>query len=109
MRRQNLSRYSHANLPLGLIVVSCTNREHLGKRIWLRPGKKYLFGRTKQEGGRFAGRHDHLRMPDVRSDLLGRFVIDHKSVSRKHLTLSVSSVKPGEGVCCSHPGYSDRN
>ncbi|KAI4121675.1 MAG: hypothetical protein LQ347_006774, partial [Umbilicaria vellea] len=51
------------------------------KRIWLRPDKKYLFGRTKQEGGRYAG----------------RFIIDHKSVSRKHLTLSVSSVKPGEG------------
>lgn len=23
----------------------------LGKRVWLRPGKKYLFGRIKQDGG----------------------------------------------------------
>lgn len=23
-----------------------------GKRVWLRPGKKYLFGRVKQEGGK---------------------------------------------------------
>jgi hypothetical protein len=22
-----------------------------GKRVWLRPGKKYLFGRIKREGG----------------------------------------------------------
>ncbi|MCJ1301554.1 hypothetical protein MMC08_004355 [Hypocenomyce scalaris] len=62
-------------------ILECDGKIFQGKRIWLRPGKKYLFGRTKQEGGRFAG----------------RFVIDHKSVSRKHLTLSVSSVKPGEG------------
>ena len=25
---------------------------HPGKRVWLRPGKKYLFGRFKQEGGK---------------------------------------------------------
>jgi hypothetical protein len=24
-----------------------------GKGIWLRPGKKYLFGRTTPEGGRY--------------------------------------------------------
>ena len=50
------------------------------KRIWLRPGKKYLFGRTPVQKGRNAG-----------------FMIDEKSVSRKHLTLSVSAVKPGDG------------
>lgn len=24
----------------------------VGKRVWLRPGKKYLFGRVKTEGGK---------------------------------------------------------
>ncbi|KAI9834376.1 MAG: hypothetical protein M1819_002987 [Sarea resinae] len=47
------------------------------KRIWLRPGKKYLFGRTRPEGG--------------------GFVIENKSISRKHLTITVADVKPGDG------------
>ncbi|KAL4734817.1 hypothetical protein BDV11DRAFT_46231 [Aspergillus similis] len=50
-----------------------------GKRLWLRPGKKYLFGRVKTEGVREA-------VPDA-------------SVSRKHLTIEVSQVQAGDGVC----------
>ncbi|KAL4869576.1 hypothetical protein BDV12DRAFT_167631 [Aspergillus spectabilis] len=48
-----------------------------GKRVWLRPGKKYLFGRYKEEGFREA--------------------IPSKSISRKHLVIEVSSVKAGDG------------
>ncbi|KAL6233313.1 hypothetical protein BDW75DRAFT_215484 [Aspergillus navahoensis] len=48
-----------------------------GKRLWLRPGKKYLFGRVKTEGVREA-------VPDA-------------SVSRKHLTIEISQVQPGDG------------
>ncbi|KAL5049043.1 hypothetical protein BDW71DRAFT_165044 [Aspergillus fruticulosus] len=48
-----------------------------GKRLWLRPGKKYLFGRVKTEGVREA-------IPDA-------------SVSRKHLTIEVSQAQAGDG------------
>ncbi|GAD96338.1 DNA damage response protein RcaA [Paecilomyces variotii No. 5] len=48
-----------------------------GKRVWLKPGKKYLFGRIKQDGVRHA--------------------IQHASISRKHFVIDVSSVKPGDG------------
>ncbi|KAL4770149.1 hypothetical protein BDW60DRAFT_209334 [Aspergillus nidulans var. acristatus] len=48
-----------------------------GKRLWLRPGKKYLFGRVRTEGVREA-------VPDA-------------SVSRKHLTIEVSQVQAGDG------------
>lgn len=44
--------------------------------MWLKPGKKYLFGRVKKDGVRFA--------------------IDHKTVSRKHFTITVDAVKEGE-------------
>ncbi|KAL3457902.1 hypothetical protein BJX64DRAFT_237817 [Aspergillus heterothallicus] len=48
-----------------------------GKRLWLRPGKKYLFGRVKKDGV--------------------RHVIKSGSVSRKHLTIEVSPVEAGNG------------
>ncbi|EAW10992.1 DNA damage response protein RcaA [Aspergillus clavatus NRRL 1] len=48
-----------------------------GKRVWLRPGKKYLFGRIRQDGVRHA--------------------IQHSSISRKHMVIEVSPVKPGDG------------
>ncbi|EEA26750.1 hypothetical protein TMatcc_004964 [Talaromyces marneffei ATCC 18224] len=49
-----------------------------GKRVWLKPGKKYLFGRIKSEGV--------------------RHVIQHQSISRKHLVIEVSPVQPGDGA-----------
>ena len=61
-------------------TLECDGEMFKKKRIWLRPGKKYLFGRTPPQKGRNTG-----------------FMIDEKSVSRKHLTLSVSAVKPGDG------------
>ncbi|KAE8387020.1 hypothetical protein BDV23DRAFT_131898 [Aspergillus alliaceus] len=48
-----------------------------GKRVWLRPGQKYLFGRIKQHGAGHA--------------------IEHNSISRKHMVIEVSPVKPGDG------------
>jgi Second BRCT domain on Nijmegen syndrome breakage protein/FHA domain len=47
-----------------------------GKRMWLRPGRKYLFGRVKKDGVSFA--------------------IDHKTVSRKHFIIDVAKVAEGE-------------
>ncbi len=61
-------------------TLECDSKILEGKRIWLRPGKKYLFGRTSVQKGRNTG-----------------FMIDEKSVSRKHLTLSVSAIRPGDG------------
>ena len=47
-----------------------------GKRLWLRPGRKYLFGRVKKDGVSFA--------------------IDHKTVSRKHFIIDVAEVTDSE-------------
>ncbi|KID78908.1 Nibrin [Metarhizium brunneum] len=46
-----------------------------GRRLWLRPGKTYLFGRTASEPGQLA--------------------ISHTTISRKHLTITVETVKAG--------------
>ncbi|TAQ91099.1 hypothetical protein B7494_g514 [Chlorociboria aeruginascens] len=54
-----------------------------GKKLWLRPGKKYLFGRTHGDDGN----------PD-------QFVISNKTISRQHLTVEVSSVGPAD---CANP------
>ncbi|ETI28906.1 hypothetical protein G647_01358 [Cladophialophora carrionii CBS 160.54] len=47
-----------------------------GKRMWLKPGQRYLFGRVKKDGVMLA--------------------IDHKTVSRQHFTISVDPVKEGD-------------
>ncbi|KAL8366568.1 hypothetical protein RB595_010430 [Gaeumannomyces hyphopodioides] len=47
-----------------------------GRRLWLRPGKTYLFGRTSTEPG--------------------ILVVADKSISRKHLTITVGKVKEGD-------------
>ncbi|EXJ79233.1 hypothetical protein A1O3_08734 [Capronia epimyces CBS 606.96] len=49
-----------------------------GKRMWLKPGQKYLFGRVKREGVQFA--------------------IDHRTVSRKHFVIEVDPVKEGDAA-----------
>ncbi|KAJ5389022.1 uncharacterized protein N7496_000090 [Penicillium cataractarum] len=49
-----------------------------GKRLWLRPGKQYLFGR--------------ILVDDV------RHAIPNKSISRKHMLIEVSSVEPRDGT-----------
>ncbi|KAI0170588.1 DNA damage response protein RcaA [Pestalotiopsis sp. NC0098] len=50
-----------------------------GKRLWLRPGKRYLFGRTIAERGMLAIHGDKS-----------------SSVSRKHVTIEVDQVRPGD-------------
>ncbi|KAL7791285.1 hypothetical protein V8C37DRAFT_382575 [Trichoderma ceciliae] len=49
-----------------------------GRRLWLRPGKTYLFGRTAVEPGLLA--------------------LSHNTISRKHLTITIGSVIKG----CTH-------
>ncbi|KAI5859686.1 hypothetical protein GGS23DRAFT_600206 [Durotheca rogersii] len=51
-----------------------------GKRLWLRPGKRYLFGRTVAEPGQLA--------------IKGQ---GSEKVSRKHLTIRVNKVAEGDG------------
>jgi hypothetical protein len=53
-----------------------------GKTLWLRPGSKHLLGRTS---AKTAG-PERVQY------------INHKSVSRKHLLLSVSDVQPGDST-----------
>ncbi|KAF7509707.1 hypothetical protein GJ744_007578 [Endocarpon pusillum] len=48
-----------------------------GKRVWLRPGQRYLFGRVKKDGVFQA--------------------IDHKGVSRRQCVIEVEKVNPGDG------------
>ncbi|KAH7027782.1 uncharacterized protein B0I36DRAFT_327905 [Microdochium trichocladiopsis] len=59
-----------------------------GRRLWLRPGKRYLFGRTVAEPGQLA----------IKGDL-------SKSVSRKHCTITVDAVVAGDGL---HPAKRSR-
>ncbi|KIW17697.1 hypothetical protein PV08_04892 [Exophiala spinifera] len=47
-----------------------------GKRMWLKPGQKYLFGRVRKDGVLFA--------------------IDHKTVSRRHFVIEVDNVADGD-------------
>ncbi|KAE8374150.1 DNA damage response protein RcaA [Aspergillus bertholletiae] len=71
------SRASHLNrLPLMWILDSEGDLLD-GKRVWLRPGQKYLFGRIRQDGVQHA--------------------IQHSSISRKHMVVEVSHVKDGDG------------
>ncbi|KAF6224526.1 hypothetical protein HO173_013043 [Letharia columbiana] len=63
-------------------TLECDSNILDSKRIWLRPGKKYLFGRTLDLS---RGRNKSFQLKD------------EKSVSRQHLTLTVSAVKPGDG------------
>ncbi|KAK4635345.1 hypothetical protein CLAFUW4_02319 [Fulvia fulva] len=63
-------------------ILSADNSLLDGKRIWLRPGTSYLFGR-------FSGKIDGVRV---------RYVPDEGSVSRKHLFLTVADVKPGSST-----------
>jgi hypothetical protein len=49
-----------------------------GRRMWLKPGKTYLFGRVKRDGVRYA--------------------LDHQAISRKHFTIAVDDVKAGDSA-----------
>ncbi|KIV77957.1 hypothetical protein PV11_09730 [Exophiala sideris] len=47
-----------------------------GRRMWLKPGQRYLFGRVRKDGVLFA--------------------IDHKTVSRKHFIIEVDNVSEAD-------------
>ncbi|KAL9038027.1 MAG: hypothetical protein Q9214_005446, partial [Letrouitia sp. 1 TL-2023] len=64
-------------------TLECDSPILENKRIWLRPGKKYLFGRTKEPDGR---------------NIKGFQILGEKSISRKHLTISILPVHPGDGA-----------
>ncbi|KAL7620614.1 hypothetical protein AAE478_009609 [Parahypoxylon ruwenzoriense] len=55
-----------------------------GKRLWLRPGKRYLFGRTVAEPGQLAIKGDGA-----------------EKISRKHVTIRVDDVAEGDGEIAS--------
>ncbi|OQE35192.1 hypothetical protein PENCOP_c014G05335 [Penicillium coprophilum] len=59
-------------------ILDSTGEFLEGKRVWLRPGKKYLFGRFYRDGVRHA--------------------VNHNSISRKHMTIEISPVIPRDGV-----------
>ncbi|RFU78715.1 campothecin resistance conferring [Trichoderma arundinaceum] len=61
--------------PGQVSFASCADRFCVGRRLWLRPGKTYLFGRTAAEPGQLA--------------------LSHNTISRKHLTITVDSVTEG--------------
>jgi len=68
------------------------------KRLWLKPGDPLILGRTHP------GKDGSSKLRDTFTSLTGTdlsiefFVIDHKSVSRKHLIIKVKDITPGSGV-----------
>ncbi|KAI4097013.1 MAG: hypothetical protein LQ339_006869 [Xanthoria mediterranea] len=62
-------------------TIECDGPTLQNKRTWLRPGQKYLYGRSKD--------------PNSRRSI--GFGPEEKSVSRKHITITVSAAKPGSG------------
>ncbi|KAI9872672.1 MAG: hypothetical protein M1830_001310, partial [Pleopsidium flavum] len=60
-------------------ILECDGDILQNKRVWLRPGKKYLFGRTRPQRAS------------------GGVFIDDKSISRQHLTISLAAVQLGDG------------
>ncbi|KAJ5109514.1 hypothetical protein N7456_006189 [Penicillium angulare] len=54
-----------------------------GKRVWLRPGKKYLFGRPPQDGVH---------------GVISKKLQNAGTISRQHMTVEVSSVTPRDGA-----------
>ncbi|RKF84081.1 putative dna damage response protein [Golovinomyces cichoracearum] len=53
-------------------VLECSGDALKGKKLWMRPGRRLVFGRTK-------------------SDEIGEpIILSHKTISRKHLTVEVS-------------------
>lgn len=86
---------------ISLRMLACTANDWLilvGKKLWLRPGKKFLFGRTTSE------RMESHASSYVRTLLIkiaaGTVTIDDKTISRKHLIVEIASVGPAD--CVNH-------
>ncbi|KAF2402859.1 hypothetical protein EJ06DRAFT_547238 [Trichodelitschia bisporula] len=63
-------------------TLECDGPVLRGKQIWLKPGSRLLVGRTR---------------PSKADGDTGSYLIDHKSVSRRHIIISVEDVEPGTG------------
>ena len=61
-------------------VISCSDANWEGRKKWLRPGTKHLFGRSSTKPDEVDYAHN----------------ISHKSVSRKHLILTVGDVSSND-------------
>ncbi|KAG0645441.1 hypothetical protein D0Z07_8660 [Hyphodiscus hymeniophilus] len=68
-----------------------------GKKLWLPPGKKYIFGRTSVEG------------IVLTACVAGHFVIANKTISRQHLVVEVGSTASADGSPPSPPLTHDVN
>ncbi|KAI1761164.1 hypothetical protein GGR53DRAFT_41817 [Hypoxylon sp. FL1150] len=75
--KARLSKVRHTWPP---VDFKLTQNYHQGKRLWLRPGKRYLFGRTVAEPGQLAIKGEGV-----------------ERVSRKHVTIEVDQVPEGDG------------
>ncbi|KAL5600946.1 hypothetical protein BROUX41_005780 [Berkeleyomyces rouxiae] len=56
-------------------VLESSGQTFQGRQRWLRPGRRYVFGRTSND--------------------VNEIVVSHKTVSRKHLAISVAAVAEG--------------
>ncbi|KAF2102425.1 hypothetical protein NA57DRAFT_52004 [Rhizodiscina lignyota] len=68
-------------------ILECDGDLFRGKKRWLKPGSTYLFGRTKPPDASVTAK-----------DLLDSYVIEDKTVSRKHLIISISEVEGGSAT-----------
>lgn len=73
---------------------------HLGKKLWLKPGQRYLFGRNKADTAANERESSlYVALQNAHMYLMtDSFALNHKTVSRKHVILSVAAVVAGEGV-----------
>ncbi|KAL8777448.1 MAG: hypothetical protein Q9213_007862 [Squamulea squamosa] len=71
-------------------TIECDGPILQSRRTWLRPGQKYLYGRTKDPNSK------RSIQALAEGETVG-FGPEDKTVSRKHITIIVSAVKPGSG------------
>lgn len=80
-------------------LLECEGEEVLGgKKLWLKPGNKYVLGRVPSPEGMAL-----LRVHGEESALLILWVVNlpmpsQKSISRVHLIIEVGEVIEGDGV-----------
>lgn len=77
-----------------------------GKKLWLRPGKRYLFGRTNYGGktscepctDAFCSHARHVGSLTIFLLVDGSFAIPDKTISRKHMVIELAAIPEGKGV-----------
>lgn len=82
-----------------LDTAAVADHDRPGRKKWLRPGRKYLIGRTLKEG------MDGLNITSnanndtsAHTGTAGQIIIQDPHVSRKHLTIEIANVAEGKGV-----------